>query len=127
MALKDDAGLVKKYAMVNIQKYQNVAVGDTVAQCEESYKKLLNSSGIVSGTDTGAVQKISGNIERIAQSVIDGNSHFYLVLEGSKLIFDVPVQDFLQVVALKEGDPVTLEYMEGEPVCTVTSLMANQQ
>ena len=127
MALKDDAGLVKKSAMVNIQKYQNVAVGDTVAQCEESYKKLLNSSGIVSGTDTGAVQKISGNIERIAQSVIDGNSHFYLVLEGSKLIFDVPVQDFLQVVALKEGDPVTLEYMEGEPVCTVTSLMANQQ
>ena len=27
MALKDDAGLVKKYAMVNIQRYQNVAIG----------------------------------------------------------------------------------------------------
>ena len=31
MALKDGAGLVKKYAMVNIQKYQNVAIGDTVS------------------------------------------------------------------------------------------------
>ena len=31
MALKDDAGLVKKYAMVDIRSYQNVAVGDTVA------------------------------------------------------------------------------------------------
>ena len=30
MALKDDAGLVKKYAMVNVQEYQNVAIGDTV-------------------------------------------------------------------------------------------------
>lgn len=29
MALKDGAGLVKKYAMVNIQKYQNVAIGDS--------------------------------------------------------------------------------------------------
>ena len=31
MALKDGAGLVKKYAMVNVQKYQWVAIGDTVA------------------------------------------------------------------------------------------------
>ncbi len=31
MALKDGAGLVKKFAMIDIQRYQNVAVGDTVA------------------------------------------------------------------------------------------------
>ena len=39
MALKDGAGLVKKYAMVNIQKYQNVAIGDTVSECEKAYVK----------------------------------------------------------------------------------------
>ena len=32
IALKDDAGLVKKYAMVNVQKYQIVAIGDSVSQ-----------------------------------------------------------------------------------------------
>lgn len=37
IALKDDAGLVKKYAMVNVQKYQIVAIGDSVSQCEENY------------------------------------------------------------------------------------------
>ena len=37
IALKDDAGLVKMYAMVNVQKYQIVAVGDTVSKCEEAY------------------------------------------------------------------------------------------
>ena len=37
IALKDDAGLVKMYAMVNVQKYQIVAVGDTVSECEEAY------------------------------------------------------------------------------------------
>ena len=121
MALKDGAGLVKKYAMVNIQKYQNVAIGDTVQACEKAYIKLLSSSGITSG-GTGETQKVTGTIERIAQSVIDGNSHFYLVLTGKNLIFDVPVQDYLQVVTLKEGDKVTIEYVEADPVCTVLAL-----
>ncbi|MBS6195840.1 MAG: CvpA family protein [Clostridiales bacterium] len=121
MALKDGAGLVKKYAMVNIQKYQNVAIGDTVEQCEKAYVKLLNSSGITH-ENGGEAKKATGTIERIAQSVIDGNSHFYLVLSGRDLIFDVPVQEFLQVVALKEGDRVSIEYTEGDPVCTVIDL-----
>ena len=46
MALKDSAGLVKKYAMVNIQKYQNVAIGDTVSACQES-TTVADQSAIV--------------------------------------------------------------------------------
>lgn len=121
MALKDSAGLVKKYAMVNIQKYQNVAIGDTVSACQDAYIKLLNTSGITAG-NTGDSKKMTGTIRRIAQSVLDGNSHFYLVLNDYEEIFDVPVQDFLQVVTLQEGDKVTVEYLEGTPVCTVLNI-----
>lgn len=121
MALKDSAGLVKKYAMVNIQKYQNVAIGDTVSACQDAYIKLLNTSGITSG-NTGDSKKMTGTIRRIAQSVLNGNSHFYLVLNDHEEIFDVPVQDFLQVVTLQEGDKVTVEYLEGTPVCTVLNI-----
>ena len=121
MALKDSAGLVKKYAMVNIQKYQNVAIGDTVSACQDAYRKLLNTSGITAG-NTGDSKKMTGTIRRIAQSVLDGNSHFYLVLNDHEEIFDVPVQDFLQVVTLQEGDKVTVEYLEGTPVCTVLNI-----
>ena len=45
IALKDDAGLVKKYAMVNVQKYQIVAIGDTVSECEDSYTNLMYKNG----------------------------------------------------------------------------------
>ena len=121
MALKDSAGLVKKYAMVNIQKYQNVAIGDTVSACQDAYIKLLNTSGITAG-NTGDSKKMTGTIRRIAQSVLDGNSHFYLVLNDHEEILDVPVQDFLQVVTLQEGDKVTVEYLEGTPVCTVLNI-----
>ena len=121
MALKDCAGLVKKHAMVNIQKYQNVAIGDTVSACQDAYVKLLNTSGITAGNESD-FKTVTGTIQRIAQSVIDGNSHFYLVLNGHSEIFDVPVQDYLQVVTLQEGDTVTVEYLEGTPVCTVLNL-----
>lgn len=112
---------MKKYAMVNIQQYQNVAIGDSVAECEKAYIKLLNNNGISAAID-GETKNITGTIRRIAQSVIDGNSHFYLVLEGNDLVFDVPVNDYLQVVALEEGDRVKIEYIEGNPVCTVYDL-----
>lgn len=121
MALKDDAGLVKKYAMVNIKKYQNVAIGDTVADCERSYVNLLKTSGISSGTVT-AGEKQSGTIETIASVVLEGNSHYYIVLEGQDLIFDAAVSEFPEIVRYREGDRITLEYISGEELQTVTGL-----
>lgn len=123
LALKDDAGLVKKYAMVNIQKYQNVAIGDTVSECQKAYTKLLAANGIsTENVVSDESKQVSGTIQKLAQSVIEGNSHFYLVLEGRKEIFDLPVTDFIQVVTLSEGDRVTLTYLEEEPTCTVLDL-----
>ena len=37
MALKDYAGLVKMYAMVNVQQYQIVATGASVEECQSNY------------------------------------------------------------------------------------------
>ncbi|MDD7740066.1 MAG: CvpA family protein, partial [Lachnospiraceae bacterium] len=121
LALKDEAGLVKKYAMVNIQKYQNVAIGDSVSQCQENYEKLLKSSGIHT-SDFQEALEVSGTIERIAQSVIDGNSHFYLLLSGRDEIFEVQITDFVEIMRYREGDSIVLSYMEGDPFCTVTGI-----
>lgn len=122
MALKDGAGLVKKYAMVNIQKYQNVAIGDTVQECQKQYVKLLSSMG-VSGTDESLSEKASGTIERMAQAVIDGNSHFYVKISGKDLIFDIPVVDYPQIVGYGIGDAITLNYVEGTPTSTVLEIV----
>ena len=123
MALKDDAGLVKKYAMVNVQKYQVVAIGDTVSVCEESYNNLLLTNGIKEKEevkmDTGTIE---GKITKIAQGVIDGDSHYYIMLEGSDEIFDVSVVDFIEIIKYNVGDDVKLEYAKGDKANTVLSL-----
>lgn len=47
MALKDAAGLVKMYAMVNVQQYQIVATGNSVRQCQQNYHDLLVDNQII--------------------------------------------------------------------------------
>ena len=117
IALKDDAGLVKMYAMVNVQKYQIVATGDTV------YTTLMYESGIKEvEEDTREVLTAEGKITKIAQGVVDGNSHYYIMLEGSDGIFDVSVVDYIDVIRYNVGDEVTIEYKEGEKTNTVLSM-----
>lgn len=114
VALKDGAGLVKKYAMINIQKYQWVAIGDTVKECEKNYSELLSTNGIVS-QQTTELKRASGVIEVIAPVVIEGNTHYYICLQGNELIFDadLSVEGLYSVIRLKEGDRITIEYESG--------------
>ncbi len=123
IALKDDAGLVKMYAMVNVQKYQIVAVGDTVSECEETYTDLMYENGIKEvEEDTREILSITAPVAKIAQGVVEGNSHYYIMLEGSDAIFDVSVVDFIDIIRYNVGDEVTIEYKEGEQTNTVLSL-----
>ena len=63
----------------------------------------------------------------MVQGVIDGNTHFYIVLENQKnLIFDVPITDFLGIIKYHEGDTITIAYNEGDPACTVVSLKGEE-
>ena len=114
MALKDGAGLVKKYAMVNVQKYQWVAIGDTVQECERNYTGLLSTNGIVSES-ASAGKSVSGKIESISPVVLEGNTHYYLCLEGREDIYDIDLANaaLLQMIRYQEGDSITLEYREG--------------
>ncbi len=112
MALKDNAGLVKKYAMIDIQRYQNVAVGDTLEETEKSYKKLLRANGVSTDDDSGKATKTNGTatgtISLISPVVLDGNSHYYVMLNGDGTLYDCPVANVVDIVRFKEGDSVTL-------------------
>ena len=122
IALKDNAGLVKKYAMVNIQKYQVVGIGNTVSECEKEYQKLLEKEGIQDKEDISNRQTIEGKITKIAQGVVNGNSHYFIMVEGSEEIFDVSVVDFIDIIKYEVGDDISLEYKSGIKMNTVTKI-----
>ena len=123
IALKDNAGLVKKYAMVNVQKYQVVGIGDTVSECEEEYLKMLLKEGIQKEQeDTREILTLTGKITKIAQGVVEGNSHYYIMIEGSEEIFDISVVDMIQIIKYEVGQEITVEYKASENVNTVLSI-----
>lgn len=128
MALKDAAGLVKKFAMIDIQRYQNVAVGDTVAECQKNYETLLATNGAISTeeiADSSTFGEANGSIRTIAQAVIDGNSHFYVTLEGDSEIYDFVLPGAIQIVGYSVGDTISFSYVENEPTNTVSEIYVN--
>lgn len=126
VSLKDDAGLVKMFAMINIEQYQSVATGSTVEECQEAYLALLASDGLLSeeeAAESSATQEVSGQIATIAQAVVDGNSHFYVTLAGDATgtIYDFALPELLEIVAYQPGDQIAFRCVEkSEEAATVT-------
>ena len=115
MALKDDAGLVKMYGMVNIQKYQWVATGNTIQECEKAYSKLLKNNGITSSLEKKS-KTISGRITNFIPVNIEGNTHIYFALEGEEEVFDVDLTntDLLDIVKYQQGDMIKILYTDDD-------------
>jgi len=106
MSLKDNAELVKMYAMVNVQQYNIVATGSTVAECESNYIKLLSQNGLASGQS--ASTEVEGVIAEIRTAVIEGNSWYYFRLEGDDFYYSISAAASERAVILSVGDRVKI-------------------
>ena len=127
MSLKDSAGTVKQFAMVDIQSYQNVATGTTVAECQSNYIQLLASTGVPTNTSTEAdALEASGTIARITEAVVESNSHFYVLLEGDEAIYDFTLPGLIQIVTYDVGDTISFTYLEGTSTNTVQAIIEEE-
>lgn len=107
MALKDNAGLVKLYAMVNVQQYNIVSTGSTVAECEKAYTKLLTQNGVVTAPSQPE-NEITGVIEEIRSAVINGNSYYYFKLTGKNWYYSIAASSCETAVLVDVGDRVAI-------------------
>ncbi|HJB53548.1 MAG TPA: CvpA family protein [Candidatus Oscillibacter pullicola] len=118
MALKGADGLVKMYAMVNVQQYNIVETGGTVAECEANYRRTLADNGLISDGEAEAApsdqEEVSGAIAEIRTAVLDGNSYYFLRLEGQDTFYAVNAAENPLAVILNAGDQVTIVYTAGE-------------
>ena len=118
MALKDAAGLVKMYAMVNVSQYQIVATGSSVADCESSYRLMLARNGLISDSDTDVKPtgqgQVTGTIAEIRSAVVEGNTWYYLRLQDGSVYYAISAADDKNAVILSVGDQVTITFTEGE-------------
>ena len=128
MALKDYAGLVKMYAMVNVQQYQIVATGASVEECQSNYYKLLRQNKL----DTGEApilpadeDTVTGIVTALRSAVIDGTTLYYVTLDADNTVYCISAGEVEKAILLNVGDRITITYepdsMRDDLICTANA------
>ena len=119
MALKGADGLVKMFAMVNVQQYDIVSTGATVAECEINYRQTLANRGLIEAGDADIdapntedvlTDTASGVVADIRSAVMGGTTQYFLQLENGKDYFQLSAADVPLAVLLNVGDYVEISY-----------------
>ncbi len=111
MTLKDDGGLVKMFAMVAIEDYTIVGVGNTMRETLMAYKSAMNMTGNKLNVKN-ANQKMSLKtvITRISNDVKNGNSFYYFTVKDNKNIFIGSSQVSNEIPVSVVGDSVEINF-----------------
>lgn len=96
VSLKDDAGLIKSYALVDAEDYQQVTVDndieDLIAQFTDSDTSVLSgASNNASGEKKKEATIIQGTVEQLASQMISGSTVYYISSSGQ--IYKVKASD----------------------------------
>ncbi|MDO5718779.1 MAG: hypothetical protein Q4P34_07335 [Tissierellia bacterium] len=111
LSLKDNAGLIKMYAFVDAQKYQDVSIGYTV---EAAYKIHVGEKFIDLDEDINQedIKEEKGKIADIHNVVIGGNTHYYFILENKDKIFMTNIELSDMLPFMKKGSEISFKYID---------------
>ena len=119
MVLKDDAGLVKLYALVNVENYSIVATGSTQTEAINAYTKLLRQSNI--NIDIGS-EKLEITVEDVRILPVSGVTTVYITATNGN-VYKGYLEADERLILVKVGDKLSIEYASGEieGIFTLTS------
>ena len=107
VSLKDDAGLVKSYAVVDAEDYQQVTVNNDIetliSQFTDSDTSVLSGSAQAAGTDQ-EVEVIKGVVDQLASQMISGSTIYYISSSGKIYKVKATEETIDQLPFLKVGD-----------------------
>lgn len=109
MVLKDSGGLVKLYALVNVEQYSIVATGETQAAVMASYKKLLRENG-VSGSETVMGEEYNITVDEVRMAQINGEPVIYILAGDWVFKGNLALDESL--VKIKVGDTICINGTE---------------
>jgi hypothetical protein len=118
MVLKDANGLVKLYALVNVENYSIVATGTTQKEAKEAYIRLLKQENLIGGdtaTEEAPPETLTTTIEVVdlRTVTVDGQTVMYLSgSDGNLYKQTVAADEALMLV--KVGDSLTVSYHKTE-------------
>ena len=129
MVLKDQGGLVQRYAFCNVENYAKCVEAESIDEAINKYKKEIGLIAADSQNDTQAkdehenvnveedvqTTKLKAVVTEVTEAQIGGYTYYYFAMEGSNLVFMSSIQNSnMQPMKLKVGVNVTIEYYESQ-------------
>lgn len=118
MVLKDNAGLVKLYALVNVENYSIVATGSTQEEAKAAYIEALKEEGIIDDSEgipapPDNTKEATVVITDIDMVTVNGNSVIYVRGDDGSLYKQAIAADET-LMLLSVGDKITVKYSDSE-------------
>lgn len=113
MVLKDDAGLVKLYALVNVEKYTIVATGETQTEAKRAYIEKLKKDGSVTEGDIPSTElpKVDVKVAEVRIVTVNGDSVVYIT-SNDGFLYKQSISADERIMLIKAGDEITVIYSE---------------
>ena len=121
LSLKDNAGLVKMYAFVDVEQYQIVGTGQTIDEAKSNYRKALNLEDVEVQELVDSTE-ISGTVASLASAVVSGNTCYYFTLEGDSQVYTASVDIHEKLPFMQPGAELSFSYAEDGAVRRVTEV-----
>ncbi|MCI8568211.1 MAG: hypothetical protein HFG48_02705 [Bacilli bacterium] len=119
ISLKDNAGLVKMYAFVDVVDYQKVVVTDSSKGIKKAAENYLNNIDIEM---TGEYKSKNIKILSITTANLDGNTYYYFTDQDSKKYkASLKVAEAI-LPFLKEGKSITISYIVEKELTEVVKI-----
>lgn len=121
ISLKDDAGLVKMYAFVDVADYQKVVVTDASEGIEKAAQNYLGESSIEVDEDTLTTKEIT--VSSVTTAIMNGYTYYYITdTNNQKYMVSITVNKELLPFVGKDTK-VTVSYQKTDSdVITLTKI-----
>jgi len=117
ISLKDNAGLVKMYAFVDVTNYQKVVVTDASLGIEQAAFNYLDGMDI--SIDNENTMKKDIVVSDIKTAIIDGNTYYYLKdSENKKYRLSIKVNP-LTIPFIEKGTKIKISYLKEDDITDI--------
>ena len=115
MVLKDENGLVKLYALVNVENYSIVATGDTQSSAKQAYLEELAKRGVITEEELPAPETKTADltVKTVRLATVGGETMVYITAEDGTVYRGALASDE-SLILVTEGMALTVEYAETE-------------
>lgn len=120
ISLKDNAGLVKMYAFVDVVDYQKVVVTDAAKGIQAAADAYLNEMNESSNSSEAKERDI--RINSLKEAIIDGNTYYYFKDENNQK-YKVSISTNKDILPfLNNGDFVHITYNKESDVILISKI-----